>query len=162
MSHPCPPNAVHTSPCSCLERSPIDQDLVNDFVPRGLCELTCLLDQGVRLAALDDCDEVEGVSEDCKDSVRSISGVLGASLGSIFDRCDAKSPAPAPAPAIRAAAGPNPPARPPVPTPAYAGSTGGTTSTTTTVNNNGVASTKTTAHFLAGVLGAVFLSALLL
>lgn len=127
----------------CLLEAPVDQQLVNDYAPEGLCNLKCLVDEGFTPGK--DCKQYLNLNATCKDEAREVGGLIGEMLANVFDTCDNASSAPAPF--VKAASGPATPARSPLAAP------------TTATPANGAVSSKDIATSL---LGAVFIITMLL
>lgn len=115
---------VCAAPCSaylgsyrqCLNSAPIDQQLVEDYLPENLCNLTCLIDNGVDFDTMDNCNQLASVTGNCKNASTAIQGVIGEAMSEYFNRCS-RANGPTGQPLVRAAAGPTPPSRPPLPAP---------------------------------------------
>ncbi len=93
----------------CLQSAPIDQSLVQDYMPANLCDLTCLVEEEVDFDDITNCEQYSSITPACLERVVRVEGIIGFALTTLVNNCTVEfdDMAPAPAPSVAAFSGPS-------------------------------------------------------
>lgn len=146
----------------CLQSAPIDQSLIEDYIPASLCNLQCLIEEGLDFTDLTNCEQYLSISDECMESVMRVEGLVGNAVSMLASNCtaseeDGQDVAAAPAPLVEALDGPIaiPPSNK---TQAPAGVPSSSSSSSTTASNDA----RAVAAPVSALVGAAVLACMLL